>query len=415
MCHVNLFKGLYAQEGNAVVREDARLNYYDYPVALQVVKNLDDAVEALARKFAGLQPVTAIVSHTGGMGDIKACLTPSVRFRFGGEIWEIHDTEFVQDLDAGPEQGKKASAVPRRSDALDAKYRAEQRIREGDFHGAWAVVSHLAIDDSHDPWVRAVHQAANYMEGLESVDPEEFPGLDNELTGELYPVLRAAFRVEAALQSDRAQPLIAEALKALLNFWDVFKLELIHGHLKKNHDFLMDQTTPVQDVPLAFFKTNRSWKECKTRNGNVRINFLNRKAVLELVLRIIDESESTNQSRRHQAVVEFESLIFEAPPNSEKAFNQYRNAATHYVLDGTTLDKVKQLAATQGLWRTDRGQRTPQHLGHCFLETEKVRALFEACHGIDAAAQYRSFVNALFENICAPVFIPASSSSCREP
>lgn len=413
VCHVNLLKGLYAQEGNAIIQENPRLDYYEYPIALQVVRCLDDAVNALAHKFAG-EAVAAIVSHTGGMGDIKACLTPSARFRFGGKLTEHHDSEFFHDDLRSAESEPDSKKIPRRSEALDAKFHAEQRIWEGDFHGAWAVVSHLQVDDSHDPWVRAVQQAAHYMEGFAPVDLSQFPGLHEEITwDQFYPVLRAAFRVEAALQNNKGQPMIADALRALMNFWEVFEYELIYQSIERKHSIKVDRSTQLFEISDPCLQ--RKWKQFldPKHKEPFKVNYRYPQPK-KFALHLIEESQTSNKTEQKNAIEDFDKLIYgerDANGQPQSGFNQYRNTVTHYVLTRKTLAEVKNQASRKQLWKIDPNQQQLENLGHCFLETDKVRALFKAFHGIHPAEKYRCFVKALFANIRAPVFIPAQSST----
>ena len=393
-CYLNYLKDEVALEGKRVAL-DHQFSPYDQPLALSAIAHIDSAVKALADKHGHC---TAVVSHTGGPGDVKAPLTASARLHFGGRIIEIHDNKYA------PFKSRYLSVVtysiPPRNTALDMRHQAALRLWEGDFAGAWAVASYIEKNDPDYPcdrWIDKVREAANFIQGWQRHNENDINPFKTVPKG-MRKLVLLAWRVEAALQNNQGNPLIADALRNLFTFSEKYFEYLILMKLKKDGEFegevdldawIVTDTTP-SSLPGGLELD---------RDGFINLKGDNQKS---------NAGNYLHNSRGYMPKSTLAFKIYKKILGEEfdkpLSLREYRNRLTHNVLDANEIDSIKRFALRKNLWKLDGNKQDSKLLGQCFLGRSKVDALFRSISAeIDCANLYREFVKGLLDEIKSPI------------
>ncbi len=216
----------------------------DDPLKRVITYTVDESIRAFCDHHQQAEAIP-LVAQTGGPGVIKSVISASATLRSGGAAREISLTEFADD-DSPKETIKKlrrAIEAPKEhlhpAERLTARHLVMERIRRGDFEGAWAVCAHLDKTVSQNRWIVAVRWVYDYFKRTQAPDKEdstELKGHYNELR-ELLETLatgntveqqiqraltHTAFRIEAALTAPSEKDLrIEEALATTGTFNDL--------------------------------------------------------------------------------------------------------------------------------------------------------------------------------------------------
>ncbi len=392
-CYVNYLKDEVALEGDRVALE-GEFSPYDQPLALSAIAHIDSAVKNLADNYSDC---TAVVSHTGGPGDVKAPLTASARLHFGGRIIEIHDNKYAPFK---PEYlSSTRYRIPPRNAALEARHQAAMRLWEGDFAGAWAVASFIQRNDPDSPcdsWVARVREAANFMQGWRGHDPriiDPFKGIPEGVK----KLLLLAWRVEAALQHDQGEPLITDALRQMATFREKALEYLVLRVLQKDKNFrgtvCLSSWRPYPEHSNKTLVENIKIKDgyLDTRNLNNIESYLNMNG---------DEDEKKQYRELRSKIMEKD-----CDRNIKKSsLHEYRNKLTHNTLTESEVQIVRECAQANDLWSLRCNNQKSDNLGTCFLEQQVVKDLFNViAPNLDAAEAYRDFVTTLINAIRTPI------------
>ncbi len=354
---INFLEGLYAFEGNTIIQEQA-LAPYDQPIAQKATHIIDTAIRELSQRNTN---ATAIVSHTGGIADAKMVITPSARLHFNGRILELHDSEHIPNdpVCLANTQRQQCRILPRNA-ILDAKHHACQRLWEGDFTGAWAVVSHIKQDDKQlvcDPWVNKVKAVADYMEGYTSKIPFNSNGF-NEKEKE---ILWKAFQVEAALQNQQGGALIIRLLRALGTFREAMENELCKRQLEAQ-GFAIGNKNKIKTKPEKY---NPEYKKfIFTRYGQKEFSTVKHNDLLIKNMGYQDK------------IIHFFTSMEESICNG-KSLRNFRNDVTHNNPPKTEiLKKIDTFGNNKKLWNSTPNGYAREKIGTCFLSMDMTKALF---------------------------------------
>jgi hypothetical protein len=305
-----------------------------------------------------------------------------------------------------PHLNKEEQVCPLpRNAILDAKHHATQRLWEGDFAGAWAVVSHIECSDpqlSCDLWVNPVKQAANYMGGLAELEADVLLPIDSIQNKPWHSLLLMAFKVEASLQHNRGDALITEALKSLCTFREnlleyvtlilisehkLAQVNLdsrtIRGHIKKIKKHNLARKTKIPAIEIT---TER------------RIDMRNMGNVCDFL------KANYRQKPLFKVYLEFSKKL-EKKNNAGENIRSYRNNLTHGVLSPKDIKRVNELAEEGSLWQnsTPTNQQL-NRLGTSFLSSDSLTAIFKLlAPGTIPADLYRAFLKDIIEKIHKPI------------
>ena len=393
-CHLNYLKDEVALEGERVAL-NKQFSPYDQPLALSAIARTDQAISELAKVHPDC---TAVVSHTGGPGDMKAPLTASARLHFGGRIIEIHDNKYARFQ---PENlSSEAFRVPPRNAALETRHQAALRLWEGDFAGAWAVASFIARNDPCfpcDPWVEKVRQAANFMQGWRAHDRAIIHPF-KEVPAGIQKLVLLAWRVEAALQHDHGEPLITDALRQLATLREKALEYFVLTALVRDPKF--EGSVCLSSWRVQFPPPKPPAKKPKYKKLEPSDGYLDTRSIkkLESYLKTADPNS---------AYCPFKKKI-EAECSGPGSMNlrKLRNELTHNTLSDSQVEAIRACAQERDLWRYQPNQQNIDNLGHCFLTRPVVTALFQAlAPNLDLAAGYRRFVGELIEAVKTPLSV----------
>ena len=148
----------------------------DYPVRRIIARRIDLIIQDFLNRFETDKP-QILLSDTGGISDLKALLSASVKFRARNTVYEIPQTELSEkfDIDAFNELVNQPQYISRQQ-SLQIKHLVESRIQNGDFSGAWAACTHIHTEcnkQNHDIWTYAVEAVRNYFLGDNSFNLSE--------------------------------------------------------------------------------------------------------------------------------------------------------------------------------------------------------------------------------------------------
>ena len=393
-CHLNYLKDDVALEGERVALKK-QFSPYDQPLALSAIARIDQAISELAKTHPDC---TAVVSHTGGPGNIKGPLTASARLHFGGRIIEIHDNKYAHFQ---PENlSSEAFRVPPRNAALETRHQAALRLWEGDFAGAWAVASFIARNDPCfpcDPWVEKVRQAANFMQGWRAHNRAIIHPFKDVPAG-VQKLVLLAWRVEAALQHDHGEPLITDALRQLATLREKVLEYFVLTALVRDPDFqgsVCLSSWQVKFPPPLTPGDKPKYKKLEFDNG-----YLNTKSIWVRQ----DHLKTADPNSAYWPFSEKIEKKCNGPGNMN--LRELRNALTHNTLSDSQVETIRACAEKHDLWRYQANRQNIENLGDCFLTRPVVTALFKAlAPNLDLATGYRRFVGELIDAIKTPLSI----------
>lgn len=387
ICHINMLNGLYIMEGNHLFEHGEFLNE-DIPIASKTGQIIDSALHNMANHYPDCH---AIVSHTGGFGDIKPVITASARLHFKGRIQEIHDNKYSNPARLEASKSADYHPIPQH-EIMDAKHRATQRIWEGDFAGAWAVVSHIAdnnpgADPAKNTWVETVRQAANFMEGWEQPDytlmgfqpiPQVI-GIDKAH----QQLIWQSWQVEASLQFNMGKPLINHTLRHLVNLLEsLLQHEVKNCHTKK----------PSAGLSLEL-KTNG---EIKVLNGKSRTG---RELYMECLQEYFYDFACV------EPLSKFHTLLTQEFTKPQKSLISFRNDVAHRSLSCDHIAAIISYGEENKLWQTQLNNQQNDKLGTAFLSQQIIKPVFEAIMPKETAKleiMYHDFVKEILKKIYSP-------------
>jgi hypothetical protein len=390
----NYLENQIALEGATVL--SGQFSAYDEPCALAVSAYIEKAVRDFRQHFPS---ALAVVSHTGGFGDIKSILTAATRLHFGGAVIELHDNKYAnvgRGLD-DPAQYR----IPARNAVLDARHHAALRLWEGDFAGAWAVVSHIKKNDPGlpcDGWVSAIHDAASFMQGW--AEPVELNPLAAVPKGRgLEKLFLLAWRVEAALQNNDGEPLIADVLRHLGTFREKLLEYLLLLGLEK-----MGGSIEIDEWKITKLPNGMNDKRIKIKTG-----YLDTRHPADLAMFFHNNRGSyqdlyKSYSPFHEMLErDIHKQCVDTTTRERDCLRAYRNRLTHNVLPADDIDKIREYGNRVRLWNTTPNGQKRDRLGACFLAMPAIEAIFDLiAPGCLPAREYRRFVDGLLDGILAP-------------
>ena len=384
-CYLNYLKDEVALEGKRVA-EERQFSPYDQPLALSAIAHIDSAVKALADKHGDC---TAVVSHTGGPGDVKAPLTASARLHFGGRVIEIHDNKYASFK---PEYlSSLGYCVPPRNAALETRHQAALRLWEGDFAGAWAVASYIEKNDPEHPcdmWVEKVKQLANYMEGYIN----DTPFAETGLSAKDKEILWKAFQVEAAIQNNLGEPMAVRLLRVLGTYREAVEVCLIRLKLKEE-GFQFDKKDHLNSEPSNYKKFFAE------RYGKYIIRPIVKKR------RLIDELDYSDDIKGFFAFIDSDIS------KGAKSLRNYRNDVTHNQPPSGKEKVILDYGQDKGLWCYEANRQERKKLGCCFLEMPMTKTLLTTINPeINAGSLYRQAVGAVLDALHKPISKKCSPS-----
>ncbi len=384
-CHVNMLDGLYIFEGNKLF-EKGVVGVEDQPVAYRCSQIIDRALHAMAEANPGC---TAIVSATGGIADAKPVISNSARLHFRGRLQEVYENEYAQNLHLMGSSDEVSVHIAARHEALDARYHATRRLWEGDFGGAWAVVSHIALADPQlqkDSWIEPIRQAANFMEGWEAADFDRlgFEPIPQTIDKALREQILLAWQVEASLQHDQGKPWVNHMLRHCLNLLE----NLLHQQLKQFY-----QNRPDGFEICLDNKGEISKIEDKPRPG--RDDFM---ACLEKYFD--DEPIVKPLQNLHTLLTKIRIK------KNGKPLVSFRNDVAHRSLSHEHIEDILSYGNNQELWNVQPNGQQENKLGTVFLSSTVMQTVFaqllpENIAPVDQL--YRQFVQRLLDTTYQPL------------
>jgi len=261
---VNQLKDLPDEQGNFYDGEGS-----DYPVKRIVAKRIDDSIKQFLANFES--DIEVILSHTGGMHDLKDVLTASVFFRAPAGVLEIPMTE--KNTRFGEAEFKKLieeKHLISRRQSLQIKTLIQSRIKEGDIAGAWSACAHIHDDANlatHDIWTHAVKAVNSYYNSSEAKIsdtilrrcPDDIKQLIDKLNEQLSELTqdethlqqaqttltRTMFAIEASLQATKKQEVqVKQALTLCATLSDQLLRACVFKYLQEaNHSYQLN--TPL--------------------------------------------------------------------------------------------------------------------------------------------------------------------------
>ena len=400
----NFMEGLYIFEGNSIL-EKQKLAPYDQPIAQKATHIIDSAIQELAKS----NPTSnAIVSHTGGIADAKTIITASARLHFHGNMLELHDSEHIPDdpICLADSNLQKCQILPRNA-ILDAKHLACQRLWEGDFAGAWAVVSHIQEDDPNleqDQWVNGIKQAANFMENYAPVKQGVLKTLDKlqDFKPNTILLIWKAFQIEASLQYNQSEPLIPKTLLALGSFREIMEVAIIDKYLQKEYGEDWKQVLPEEkliewlDIKYLY---SRSYQE-KNYDDNFKMNKKRRKNMS--INSFQKNGEFLIELDYHKTI--FFKLMDTEIGNTDKTLKSFRNDIAHKSFKPENVKPIKEYAVQNHIWFNEKNNHNINKLGCSFLARKIVKELFEELDPtVKPQELYKELVEELFQKIHKPI------------
>ncbi len=411
---VNYLKDSIALEGESVLT--GGYSAYEQPCSLRATHIIEDAMKSMGERFPGH---TAVLSQTGGFGDIKPVISAAASLYFGGNVLELNDNKysaFTGKMLNHPTQ----FLIPSRNAVLDARHQAAQRLWEGDFAGAWAVTAHMPQGDPQlscdKEWVEKIREAANFMQGWRPYDTKAIDSLKGIPEG-VKRLFVMAWRVEAALQNNRGEALITDVLRHLGTFRENLLAYLLLKILAREESNTVDidlnnWTINIPSGNKSKIRENKYKKKddsydyyIQAQNGYLKTFSMQRlEEYLEKIYKDTAEYKAYHPFRVflerdiEKACVDYKS------EGKRKCLRFYRNQLMHTQLDTETIEQITCFGNQTGLWSTKPNQQQIGRLGQCFLGTSMIKNLFKVLGtGIAPDSAYRSFSSELFEALHNPV------------
>ncbi|HAS87280.1 MAG TPA: hypothetical protein DCS31_10890 [Candidatus Competibacteraceae bacterium] len=335
------------------------------------------------------------MSDTGGIAQLKPLIKASTRLHFRNKVVDLPDTEtrpLKIDIHKSLEEVRITDCV----ESLDARNHGEQRLWQGDFIGAWGAVAHLQDSPDDQNWLGYIRPVADFFLGVELNTATLFPELAQIV--HCWPaILRAAFKVEAALQGiDEGDRRIADAILGTVNFYDLALRSKINQMLKEADwvEFKGDEMDgklylkPSLPCELCndeafFIKDKKHFLLSLGRGGDLHwLDWLDRNSV--------------------SAFKTYSDLLGRA--EGGKAIRTYRNYVAHRALSEIDAQNAKNLAIKLSLWQFPAARPydlTP--LGQHFLAMPLTVSLLQAFRLENAADRYRALVSRLITAVRAPL------------
>lgn len=344
----------------------------DFPVRREVVYKLGMSIRKFADHFG--PSVIPLTLMTGGIAPLKEIVRAEVDLAFDHPAIDLSMAEGHGGPKGQEARQKWAEVVGTilqgdvisRVDAINARARALDLARRGDFPGSWAAVrrqSHSAYDQA---WLQPLHMIARYFGGgsvgqenvcIEDGDQGIFEQLaeldllqENALKKYRRFALNAAFRMEAALQGDEDHDLrLVDALASLCTLIDTLVMTkgalLIHGGRFK--ELSIDTATGKVTGQLDKYPGIVDKKRKKVSNlVSAWKQYLN---VLG------DEREKSATDQIVNPIVALEDALYFPPSGKRKQadpnLRQLRNMAMHEALSEEQIGEIKEVARKHDIWQ----------------------------------------------------------------
>lgn len=358
----------------------------DSPIHRRAAYRIDTAISGLAD---GNESALALVSDTGGFGEIKPLIKASVRLRFRNKIIDLPDTE-TTPLQLNIQQSLEETQWANCIESVEARHHCEQRLWQGDFIGAWGTVAHLQQNLNDQPWIKPVKQLADFFIGATLESEQVFPELQQVMDSS-PALLRSAFKVEAALQGiGEGDRKIAEAVLGTANFYD------LSLRLKINQQLSVLQWVQFSDDEMEGKVKLLSDLPNKMRADEKFFIRKNKETYLLSLGRGGDEYW-VNWLKEQGYPIFHDYFIALTRQNTDgKALRTYRNYVAHRILSHSDAQAARQLAEKMQLWAfPSLPPYDAQSLGQHFLNAPYTVAMLHAFDLEHTAQQYRQLMKGL--------------------
>ena len=347
----------------------------DQPENYPIRRELFDHLRRQLTRFADSLPadVVPLVLSTGGMGVIKDSVRAQCDMLFKDKPRDLstpeggvkNDGSF--DMQTWSELVKTLlrSRTISRAEAAEARARALELARRGDYQGAWATVGRQSESRQDMFWLQPLHMIARYFGGASSgtEDSHAYCGAqtiknildqidlmqENIISKYQMSSLNAAFRMEAALQGDEDVDLrLIDALSALCTLIDNLVMtrgaQLIHsGCINELEGLEINLCTGEVGASTSSnskYITNKKrvsnkltdWKDTLNKNSKADIK-ANKPAVNPIVL--LDTALYSKRSDGKNQIKE--------------NLRNLRNIAAHEALNNKQIEKIREVIQDHGI------------------------------------------------------------------
>lgn len=379
---VNMLKGLkdFSGEGR------------DFPIHRQAARRIDEAIIRLAH---GLNDGIALVSDTGGIAQLKPLIKASTRLHFRNKVVDLPDTE-TRPLKIDIQKSLEDIRITHCVESLEARNHCEQRLWQGDFIGAWGAVAHLQESEDDQNWLSFIRPVADFFLGVE-LKPAALFAEVAQVVNDWPAILRAAFKVEAALQGvHEGDRRIAEAILGTVNFYDLALRSRINQLLKElgyvafEGDAMDGKLHLCEKLPAELRRDEKFFIGDK-KGHLLSLGRGGDGYWLDWLCQRGEGAFKTYSDRLGQA-------------EGRKALRTYRNYVAHRALSASDAQNAKQLALKLTLWQfPDTRPYDPVQLGQHFLATPHTVSVLRTFQLDDAVNRYRALVSRLVETVRAPL------------
>lgn len=417
----------------------------DYPVKRVIAKRIDDTVHKFIEHFS-VNKANVILSHTGGMADLKSLLSASVRFRENKRVLESHQTEKIDTFDTSAfKRLIKDQLLVSRQQSLQIKTLVKNRILEGDIAGAWSACAHIHDETQpvkHDIWTYAVQAVKNYFAGDNSFNLDVAASVNNKIPDTIKDqfqklnqhlktlttddgddfekqsqsaLTRTLFHIESALQARKMQErdIINAAIHStslndqllrtcIYHYLNTHRNEFAHlkDFLQFDNDSVLKQSW--NDNSDKRFKTTRNGTTTTKLSGyNGRFAWM-RTLRSDRILNIpnIYSKRLTYPNR--------------SPNNPEdKSLSQWRNTIAHGLgMESSDLEQILIIATLasgemQPIWNPDLQGKTNLSTGTCILNQHYTQQIEESLgYGIGSTRKkYITLQKLLLDIINSPIYL----------
>lgn len=418
----------------------------DYPLKRRITKHIDQCIKAF---FQGRETVTALSSATGGPDAIRSVIAASTQLRSGGRSLDISQTEREKSVDNIKERlrarlqgGSAAHYAP--SEILLTRHRVLERIRHGDFEGAWAVCANLSPDSADTHWVTAVSWVKEYFQhgrvgGLEQQCDDWLDHASCKAAVKLAKCLQGLVAGDTLQQQiDRALTLVAFRVEAALTIKDCSA----SGEAERQLERALIATSTFND--LLFSAATHQWLQIALQekcpgeptiifgdkiegcpNGvlpyDLTAQWTNKKgATVEATARVVNaEGRIKPIAGPELPMVWWHTL---AADNIAKRFDgrwraeigidqvklaavQLRNRLAHQMLDENHRQAILQVMTEEhegiALWNS--GLADGVVVGQAFLATPLLKTIEEQFELASMGGRYFELVDSLMRIVAAPI------------
>jgi len=382
----------------------------DFPVRRVLVKHLEQEMNVFASMFD--PRIVPLVLATGGMGPVKQLIESLTNLLFIENQFNLSTPEqrnkdkVKHDADEWRDLVLKflSRNVTSRIDAVQARTRALDLSRRGDYAGAWAAVMQQSQSVLDQFWLQPLHLIARYFGGgsidgsmLESyAGPKEIKQQLDNLNLQHNNVLikykrfaiNAAYRMEAALQGNDDEDMrVVDALSALCTLIDTLvvargamivheKIEFPELSINESTGKVTAGTTIIKNI-IDKKRGNKvssqikAWKDILNRNINAK----------------------TKMPLNESPIVALENALFTNPNTKKNALQnlrQLRNINAHEALNLEQICEIRKVATEHSIWRLDTHDEIGQR---CLFKGGLIDMALREIDFNDSSEQYNSLID----------------------